>query len=304
MKVLEVLDQIFCQHGERRRYSSTIYPSLELLIDQLEYISNVVYIPNVFQYLETAIAELKTLQDATQSTYGDSSLLQPYIFFFAGIQEKGVESLGAFAGPNRAAVTEKLNACKSKLETHENQMKTFTNQQAAPAEAIPTIDEATPADQPVRKSKLFRSLFNTCYLPGFFNLYLFRRQREWHLLSQPLKSLLKQEWRAAQKSPSEFFDLFFLNLSSLKSLESKENLGQSNRNYSYINQDKTPYYFLAAIHVHFYHPSTVPKTSTMSCCGTCWIESLVLWIFSIKLCGKHGYTFLTWIANMKKTSGQ
>ncbi len=78
MKVIDVLDQLFCQHIKRDRYSSTIYPTVKSIIDQLEWTYELVYLEDVYDNIIGAIDNLKSLQDSVYSNYGESSLLEGY----------------------------------------------------------------------------------------------------------------------------------------------------------------------------------------------------------------------------------
>lgn len=98
-----MLDQIWCQHAYKKSYSYTIYPTIETVIDQLEWALEFIYIPTVWDDVLGAIHELETLQDAVYGNYYDSSLLKPYYEYY----DEGCEecTTSQTTGANTAGTT-------------------------------------------------------------------------------------------------------------------------------------------------------------------------------------------------------
>ncbi|CAL8103340.1 unnamed protein product [Orchesella dallaii] len=72
--VLEILDSFFCHYAYSKRYSSTAYPVLDVIIEELTLVTKCAPLESVKQKVLDAITVLKGLQDATYVSYGQSSL--------------------------------------------------------------------------------------------------------------------------------------------------------------------------------------------------------------------------------------
>ncbi|CAL8103342.1 unnamed protein product [Orchesella dallaii] len=92
MKILEVLDRIFCEHAGKSRFSSTISPAINNVIEQLDWLSQITFIESVYLTLQAAITTLQSLQDSINGAYGDSSLLSNYDEYGAAQQAQQAQS--------------------------------------------------------------------------------------------------------------------------------------------------------------------------------------------------------------------
>ncbi|ODM98374.1 hypothetical protein Ocin01_08318 [Orchesella cincta] len=136
--VIEILDTLFCQHSYHKRYSSKVYPGIDIVIDELTLVTKCAPLESVYQKLEQSIEVLTNLQEATYASYADSSLVRSTYSYPAG-SGYNYTSSNSYSSGNPCDAASTLAASLKVYEDRRQgfvQQNGYTTKEKAQAEAL------------------------------------------------------------------------------------------------------------------------------------------------------------------------